>query len=120
MANYGPGANFERDVKKYYEAKGYTVIRSAGSLGAIDLIVFDGYDTILIQCKKERRNGYYAKDIEKLEKVDCRDYWNKEFWVKKTRVGYKVTSWTDFGIKKGEKFTREISFKEFNGVVNGN
>lgn len=37
---YVKGRRFEHQVKKSYEAKGYTVIRSAGSKGKIDLIAW--------------------------------------------------------------------------------
>jgi len=40
MSNYARGANFEREVKKWYEDKGCFVIRSAGSHSPVDLVVF--------------------------------------------------------------------------------
>lgn len=55
--NYNRGVRWERKVKSIYEAKGYTVLRTAGSHGAFDLIAFKaddmegGYVVRLIQCK---------------------------------------------------------------------
>lgn len=42
MGNYRyvKGRRFEHQVRKWYESKGYTVIRSAGSKGKIDLIIW--------------------------------------------------------------------------------
>ena len=36
--NYANGANAERECRKDWEALGYTVVRSAGSKGAADLV----------------------------------------------------------------------------------
>lgn len=38
MTNYSRGADFERALKREYEADGFFVVRSAGSRGAIDLM----------------------------------------------------------------------------------
>ena len=40
MTNYARGANFERQIKAHLEAKGYFVLRSAGSHGTVDLVAF--------------------------------------------------------------------------------
>jgi Holliday junction resolvase len=40
LNNYARGANFERDVKRDLEGKGYFAIRSAGSHGAVDIVAF--------------------------------------------------------------------------------
>jgi len=54
MANkrYVRGRNFEYRVKKYFEAKGYFVVRSAGSKGVFDLIAITDGEIIGIQCKR--------------------------------------------------------------------
>ena len=46
--SYKKGANFERKIKKLFEEKGYTAIRSAGSHGQ-DLFITDL--GLSIQCK---------------------------------------------------------------------
>ena len=56
MTNYARGANFERDVKRDLEGRGYLVIRSAGSHGAVDLMACHqnagvAADWWLVQCK---------------------------------------------------------------------
>ena len=54
--SYRKGANFERKVKKIFEEKGYTVIRSAGSHGQ-DLFVSDL--GLSIQCKALKNFSAY-------------------------------------------------------------
>lgn len=48
--NYVKGRAFEHAVRKHYESKGYTVIRSAGSKGKIDLIAWN----IIPFCSKSK------------------------------------------------------------------
>jgi len=40
LTNYARGANFERQVKRDLEGRGYLVIRAAGSHGIMDLVAF--------------------------------------------------------------------------------
>ena len=49
--NYQAGASIERRVKEKLEAKGYYVIRSAGSHGVADLVVITPTLVELIQIK---------------------------------------------------------------------
>ena len=56
---YVKGRNFEYRVKRYFEAKGYFVVRSAGSKGVFDLIAITDGEVIGIQCKK---HGQVSKD----------------------------------------------------------
>ena len=51
MSNYDKGARLERIAKKRLEARGYTVVRSAGSKGAVDLVAWNAKHTLLIQVK---------------------------------------------------------------------
>jgi Holliday junction resolvase len=51
MSNYSRGANFERRVAKYFEKRGWFVIRSAGSHSPIDLVALKAGEVKLIQCK---------------------------------------------------------------------
>jgi Holliday junction resolvase len=59
--NYVKGANFEREVKKFYESLGYLVFRTAGSHSPADLIAFPPlkdmkeWQPILIQCKATQK-----------------------------------------------------------------
>ena len=46
---YRKGANFERKVKKLFEEKGFTVVRSAGSYSKADLLIKEL--SLSVQCK---------------------------------------------------------------------
>jgi len=50
-ANYRRGADLERAAKKYLEANGYYVIKSAGSKGVADLVGIKPGETLYVQCK---------------------------------------------------------------------
>lgn len=51
--NYQAGVRFERERKLYWESLGYTVLRTAGSHGAFDLIALHhGRDPVGVQCKR--------------------------------------------------------------------
>lgn len=54
------GTQRELDVKRVYEKRGYTVIRSAGSMGAADLVAgkAGGYQTQLIEVKSGARGPW--------------------------------------------------------------
>ena len=117
MANYASGANFERDVRKYYEAKDYYVIRSAGSKGAVDLIAFNEYGTILVQCKKQNRKKSYKEDLEKLDEVPCQRHWEKQLWIKRARKGYRVVCVPPRNGLKQADYEFELSFDEFKKAV---
>jgi Holliday junction resolvase len=50
--NYNRGVRFEREVMKEWEAKGYAVLRTAGSHGAFDVIAYHPNRPVeFIQCK---------------------------------------------------------------------
>lgn len=49
MNPYRKGANFERTVKKTFEEKGFTVVRSAGSKSEADIFVKEL--NLSVQCK---------------------------------------------------------------------
>lgn len=51
QTNYNRGSAFERQLKKKYEAAGYSVHRMAGSHSPIDLIAISSEELMLIQCK---------------------------------------------------------------------
>jgi Holliday junction resolvase len=53
----GKGTRFEREVKKVFEEAGFSVIRSAASLGKADLFV-EGIGSI--QCKARKRLSLYS------------------------------------------------------------
>lgn len=52
-ANYRAGRAFEYRRKKFYEAQGFTVLRTAGSHGPFDLVLIaPNVHVTLVQCKK--------------------------------------------------------------------
>jgi len=53
-ASYQKGTRFELKVKKWLEARGFTVCRSAGSKGLVDLIATNHTKCWHIQCKMNR------------------------------------------------------------------
>ena len=52
--NYRRGVEWEREVKRAFERKGWLVLRSAGSRGPFDLACFGNGEVLLIQCKLSR------------------------------------------------------------------
>lgn len=66
--NYISGRKFEYDVRDFFEERGYTVIRSAGSHTPIDLVVFDRFGVLLIQCKNKKIHLSEIKDFIALSK----------------------------------------------------
>ncbi len=64
---YKKGSNFERELKKMFENKGFAVIRSAGSHG-IDLVVGKKGTTYAFECKVTSKERFYisTEDVNKL------------------------------------------------------
>ena len=65
MNRYRKGANFERKVKKLFEEKGFTVVRSAGSHSKADLLIKEL--SLSVQCKA--LNSFSAYRL--MENADC-------------------------------------------------
>ncbi|GIV53117.1 MAG: hypothetical protein KatS3mg038_3638 [Candidatus Kapaibacterium sp.] len=52
MSNYTRGRALEYDAKRYFEERGYLVVRSAGSKSPVDLVcLHPSYRLLLVQCK---------------------------------------------------------------------
>ena len=64
MTQYARGRAFEYRVKKFYESKGFFVVRSAGSHSPVDLIAFHYAGVWFIQCKLTGK--FSRKDSEEL------------------------------------------------------
>jgi Holliday junction resolvase len=64
---YKKGSNFERELKKMFESKGFAVVRSAGSHG-IDLIVGKKGKIYAFECKTTSKEKFYIskEDVDKL------------------------------------------------------
>jgi len=80
------GSRRERQAKKRLEKRGYSVIKSGGSLGALDLIGFRHYDIRGIQVKSNRKPP--KAEMENLRKLKDRLPlgFKIEVWVYKDRV----------------------------------
>jgi len=60
---YRKGSNFERELKKMFEDKGFAVVRSAGSHG-IDLIVGKNGKIYAFECKTTSKERFYISKEE--------------------------------------------------------
>lgn len=78
QTNYEKGVRVERLARKHLEAKGYFVMRSAGSKGPCDLIAIDKVDVLLIQIKVQ--GAAKPEDVEKLKAVPAPESVSKEIW----------------------------------------
>lgn len=68
MTNYSRGADFERAVKADLEGKGWFVVRSAGSHGAVDLVAIgEGGVIRFIQAKINGKMSW--KDREEITEL---------------------------------------------------
>ncbi len=67
MSNYSRGARVERLLARAMEARGYLVIRSAGSRGPIDLCVLNLDDVRLIQVKATQPDSQTLEALRKLQ-----------------------------------------------------
>lgn len=93
MNFYAKGARFERQVKKYLEARGWIVVRSAGSHTKVDLMATDGNKIKLIQCKAGKSfNGFkvlqdMVRGLSSFELNGRNPQWTEmcEVWVKKDK-----------------------------------
>ena len=80
--NYIAGRRFEYKVKKYYEDKGYTVLRTSGSHGFADLIAIkplpNGRIIIFIQCKNRKPTH---QEIDEFEEFNWLNVVDMHTWV---------------------------------------
>jgi hypothetical protein len=96
MSRYSEGTRFEYSLRDWYRARGYTVVRSAGSHGPFDLLAFNVEgDVRLIQCKVQRAKKNYDGDIGLLKAVPCPKSWGKLLYVKTLyRTIMVMDAWT--------------------------
>lgn len=87
MANYARGAKVEYHVRDLYKSKGYFVMRSAGSRGAFDLLAYDKYNVIFIQCKNHKPTKVELADFHR---AVIPDFCRKELWFKPCRGKVEV------------------------------
>jgi Holliday junction resolvase len=80
------GTPFEYAVRDYFVAMGFSVMRSAGSHGAADLVCWNKAQVYLIQCKKTSKRQKFTKDVEALRIFKAPNSWRKLLWVKVDRT----------------------------------
>lgn len=90
--NYSRGADAERRAVEHLERVGYTVIRSAGSHGPVDLVAVGPTGVRLIQVKRDA-GGYVSPAVletarEQLRGIPCPAGVSREIWVWKDRDGW--------------------------------
>lgn len=91
MSRYERGRRGEYELKKSFEKKGFTVLRTAGSHGCADLIVFNDRNFYLIQVKRGKESNFfkvkkiYKSEIEEFSKVKVPEFIKKEFWYRQDR-----------------------------------
>jgi len=112
MTKVNSGIKFEYSVRDYLQAKGYEVVRAAGSKGAVDLVAFDDVYGILIQAKKELRKSNYASDEERLRNTKCPPNFTKQMWIKTNRT---ITVVEIEG--EGKTTIHTMSISEMNKVI---
>ena len=80
---------YEREARKILESDAFYVMRSAGSLGAFDLIAVNGDLIRLIQIKSTSKKTWkwqdYAHDINAMSKISSPSISMKEIWVREIR-----------------------------------
>ena len=89
MNRYASGANIEREIKKKLESDGFSVIRSAGSKGSIDLVAYDNKIIKFIQVKyapDKKHMKVTKKEYAKLRKLVVPACATKEIWFRIRRV----------------------------------
>jgi Holliday junction resolvase len=109
LAVTNTGTRFEYAVRDFLKRNGYSVIRSAGSRGPVDLTAVNDREVLFIQCKKTAGATGFAEDKLKIEQLLVPRFARKQLWVKKD--GTVRVLELHFG--KWELFSH-LTLKEFN------
>jgi len=113
MGRVNTGTVWEHKIRDYLRASGYTVVRSAGSKGAVDLVAWNEEGCLLIQAKKEIVKRTYKEDTLQLDAVKCPIFWKKQLWVKLSRSHVTV-----YDVHERElKLTKRISIRDMNALI---
>ena len=88
MSRYAKGRRLEWLARDALIAQGYTVIRSAGSKGPVDLVAIGPAEIRLIQVKAV--GGVRRADLRKLRQVACPPGTRCEIWQRAPRGQWKV------------------------------
>ncbi len=89
-ANYRSGARLERLARAQLERAGYTVVRSAGSKGVVDLVAWNPTGVRLIQVKAE--GAARKSDVERLKALKHPAGTYVELWERRPR-GAQAGDW---------------------------
>ena len=88
LTNYQKGYRLELLAKRELIAKGYYVVRSAGSHGACDLIALNQKEILLIQVGMQGAKD--EQDFELLRRVPAPKLAQRQMWIWIPRVGWQV------------------------------
>lgn len=90
MTNYDKGARLEYKARDALSERGYTVIRSAGSHGAADLVALKADDVVLVQVGKRGKSVAAAARL--LAAVAAPGNVRREVWVWVPRKGWRIAA----------------------------
>jgi len=80
--NYRIGAKVEYAVRDIYVDRGFSVIRSAGSRGPFDLLAYNEFNVVFIQCKNHKPT---KKEMVDFRSAKIPAFCRKEMWYKPQR-----------------------------------
>lgn len=115
MTRVNTGVAWEYKIRDYFLAKGYEVVRAAGSKGAVDLVMFNTQETVLIQAKKESRKLNYLDDELRLRDFSAPSHVRKQLWIKNKA---KITV-IELGESESENEIRTMHRKDMKAVILG-
>ena len=93
--HYRRGVQKERQLMELFKARGASVMRTAGSHGAWDVIVDTDTESRRIQCKRTKEpiknvTSFFAEDLSKMQKAKTPPGVLKELWLWTDHQGWKV------------------------------
>lgn len=91
MTPYRQGVRLEYLARDILLQEGYTVIRSAGSKGPVDLVAFNHNQILFIQVKAAGQNR--PADLEKLSQITIPPCAQMQVWERAGR-GWKIQNIT--------------------------
>ncbi len=88
MTKYAKGRRLEWKTRDVLVSEGYQVARMAGSKGPVDIIAWNGQETLFIQVKANNPPGPGERDV--LRTLPVPPHSRVQFWVWKDRVRVPV------------------------------
>lgn len=112
MSRYQKGYRVERKAIEELKRKGFSVVRSAGSHGVVDIVAFNEKKYLLLQIKSN--NKAPKEEQKRLASLPSPENSEKQIWVHKDRKGFVVYHWAgdrwiilDKGGSNGDPNTEE-------------